>query len=125
MEDGGIDILAVKHMLNYAHSEDNEVSMWVSYIEIYNEVINDLLDISGTNLKVREDSTSTIGSYVEGWTVWKLRDFDHFIDLLNKGESNRQYAKTLANENYSNTYSSRSHTIIRIVRDIFIKLKYR
>jgi centromeric protein E len=66
MEDGGIDILAVKHMLNYAHSEDNEVSMWVSYIEIYNEVINDLLDISGTNLKVREDSTSTIGSYVEG-----------------------------------------------------------
>lgn len=65
-ENEGIDILAVKHILEHAQAEDNEISMWVSYIEIYNEVINDLLDISGTNLKVREDSTSTIGSYVEG-----------------------------------------------------------
>jgi len=87
----------------------------VSYLEIYNEVINDLLDISGTNLKIREDQTHSIGSYVEGLTVCKLKDFEHFTKILEKGEKNRQYAKTAANEQYLGAYSSRSHSIIRIV----------
>lgn len=77
--------------------------------------MNDLLDQSGTNLKIREDPTSSIGSYVEGCTVCKLKDFEHFLSILDKGEKTRQYAKTAANEQYVNTYSSRSHTIVRLV----------
>lgn len=87
----------------------------MSYIELYNEVLSDLLDKSSTNLKVREDATSDIGSHVEGLTVVKLRDMSHFLWLLSKGERNRQYAKTNVNEQYSNVYSSRSHTILRLV----------
>jgi centromeric protein E len=87
----------------------------VSYLEIYNESVNDLLDLKGTNLKIREDQTSSIGAYVEGLSVRKLKNFQHFLKILDKGEKNRQYAKTEANEQYTGAYSSRSHTIIRIV----------
>lgn len=37
--------------------EDNEYSykVWISYLEIYNENINDLLIPGATNLKIKED----------------------------------------------------------------------
>ena len=35
--------------------EDREVTIWVSYMEIYNESVNDLLDRNNLNLKIRED----------------------------------------------------------------------
>ena len=84
-------------------------------MEIYNEVINDLLERTSTNLKIREDNNSMIGAYVQGVKTFKLVDFDHFIELLNKGEKNRQYGKTEINDKYKDVYSSRSHTIVRIV----------
>jgi hypothetical protein len=31
------------------------VKIWISYMEIYNENVNDLLDISKKNLKIRDD----------------------------------------------------------------------
>jgi hypothetical protein len=84
-------------------------------MEIYNEVINDLLDKNSTNLKIREDTNSPIGAYVQGLKAYKLIDFDHFLDILNKGEKNRQYGKTEMNQKYADVYSSRSHTLLRIV----------
>ena len=78
-------------------------------------MINDLLDRASTNLKIREDNNSLIGSYVQGVKTFKLIDFEYFLELLNKGERNRQYGKTDENEKYIDVYSSRSHTIDRIV----------
>ena len=54
----------------------------MSYLKIYNEVINDLLDRTSTNLKIREDNNSLIGSYVQGIKTFKLIDFEHFLELL-------------------------------------------
>ena len=31
------------------------VKIWISYMEIYNENVNDLLDVSKKNLKIRDD----------------------------------------------------------------------
>ena len=101
--------------INLVQIESEEVSIWISYLEIYNEIINDLLDPNSINLKIRDDPTSTVGSFVEGLTVWKLKDSDHLLQILEKGEKNRQYGKTGANEQYKNVYSSRSHTILRVV----------
>ncbi|KAL6201615.1 hypothetical protein ACLB2K_025328 [Fragaria x ananassa] len=41
------------------HTPGREFLLRVSYLEIYNEVINDLLDPTGQNLRVREDSQGT------------------------------------------------------------------
>jgi len=84
-------------------------------MEIYNEVINDLLDKSSTNLKIREESNTPIGAYVQGLKAHKLVDYDHFLEILAKGESNRHYGKTDMNQKYSDVYSSRSHSLFRIV----------
>jgi hypothetical protein len=83
-------------------------------MEIYNEIINDLLEPSSTNLKIREDTTS-LGAYVQGLKAVRLTSHAHFTEIIKQGEKGRQYGKTLANEKYNDVYSSRSHTIIQIV----------
>ncbi|KAL6522265.1 Kinesin-like protein KIN-7K, chloroplastic [Orobanche hederae] len=50
-------------MANFFQTPGREFLLRVSYLEIYNEVINDLLDPTGQNLRVREDAQ---GTYVEG-----------------------------------------------------------
>lgn len=87
----------------------------MSYLEIYNEIINDLLDKSGCNLKIRDDNSNSVGALVQGLKSFKLINYDHFLDILKKGEKNRQYGKTEANQKYKDVYSSRSHTIIQLV----------
>jgi len=49
--------MAVQEILSFIESskEDREVTIFVSYMEVYNEACNDLLDSNNTNLKVRED----------------------------------------------------------------------
>ena len=44
------------------NKDTRQVTLWGSYMEIYNEQINDLLDHNGTNLKLREDPAE--GPYV-------------------------------------------------------------
>ena len=44
--------------------------MWVSYLEIYNEIVNDLLEQNNCNLKIREDPTE--GYYVSGLKTVKV-----------------------------------------------------
>lgn len=59
----GIMELAFTQLLSQAASSESvEVSIWVSYLEIYNEIVNDLLEPSSVNLKVVEDNTTNLGS---------------------------------------------------------------
>ena len=62
--------------------------MGLIHIEIYNEVLNDLLNLSASNLKIREDQTSPLGSYVEGLSMIKIKDIDHFMKIFAKGKIN-------------------------------------
>jgi len=43
---------------------DSEITIWASYLEIYNEVINDLLAPSSINLKIYENAS--LGINVSG-----------------------------------------------------------
>jgi centromeric protein E len=48
---------AIKHIFQAIESdEEHEFNIWVSYLEIYNEQINDLLVPGSCNLAVKEDS---------------------------------------------------------------------
>jgi hypothetical protein len=50
--------------------EEREVTIWVSYMEIYNESVNDLLDSNNTNLRIREDPSE--GYFVSGLKTMRV-----------------------------------------------------
>lgn len=85
----------------------------VSYLEIYNEHVRDLLrpqklkKLPQQNLKVREHPKE--GPYVEGLTKQHVSDFDSIEVLMEQGNKLRATASTRMN----NT-SSRSHAIFTI-----------
>ena len=69
--------------------EEREIRIWVSYMEIYNESINDLLDFNNSNLKLKEDPTE--GPYVAGLKVLRLYSIDDVNKVLILGEKSRHY----------------------------------
>eukprot|EP00887_Chlorella_sp_A99_P008132 scaffold12.g8132.t1 len=71
------------------------------------QVLNDLLDPSRTNLKLREDPRK--GIYVEGIKEETLLSAEHALQVIAMGNEHRKTSATAFNEG-----SSRSHTIIRI-----------
>ena len=87
------------------------VNIYCSYIEIYNEKINDLLDNSN-NLKLIDDKK--YGTIVCGAKRVKIKSFEQGIAIKDYGEENRKYRETLINE-----YSSRSHCIFQIYLEQF------
>ncbi|CAN6440063.1 unnamed protein product [Victoria cruziana] len=88
------------------HTPNREFLLRVSYLEIYNEVINDLLDPTGQNLKIREDSQ---GTYVEGIKEEVVLSPAHALSLIASGEEHRHVGS-----NNFNLLSSRSHTIFTL-----------
>ncbi|XP_043709084.1 kinesin-like protein KIN-8B [Telopea speciosissima] len=86
-------------------SKDFEVSC--SYLEVYNEVIYDLLQKSSGHLELREDPEQ--GIIVAGLRCIKVRSADKILELLNLGNSRRKTESTEANAT-----SSRSHAVLEI-----------
>jgi hypothetical protein len=84
-----------------------EFSLRISMLEIYNEVVNDLLDPAGTNLRLREDARR--GVYVENAREERLTSADHALLVVARGNEARKTSATAYNEG-----SSRSHTVIRL-----------
>lgn len=54
-----------------------------SYLQIYNEVISDLLKNDRTSLAIREDRKR--GVFVEGLSEWAVRTPGEIFSLLQKG----------------------------------------
>ena len=85
---------------------DREFLFRVSYIEIYNEVVRDLLDTSCSVLKIRESRSR--GVFVEA-AERIVTDFSDITAALRFGDKQRHVEETKMNER-----SSRSHTIFKI-----------
>ncbi len=80
----------------------------ISYLEIYNESIIDLLsDNPGVPLDVRENQSE--GIHIPGLEIVPVMEYGQAMQLYEKGESNRKVGETA-----SNSQSSRSHTIFRV-----------
>ncbi|PSC70283.1 Kinesin-related 11 [Micractinium conductrix] len=86
-----------------------EFLLRMSMMEIYNEVLNDLLDASRTNLKLREDTRKGGGITIDGIREETLVSAEHALQVIAMGNEQRKTSATAFNEG-----SSRSHTIIRI-----------
>ncbi|KAG7480661.1 hypothetical protein MATL_G00058660 [Megalops atlanticus] len=87
-----------------------EFLLRVSYMEIYNETVTDLLCDSWKRkpLEIREGNYKNV--YVADLTEELVTSAEQAISWIKKGEKNRHYGKTKMNQR-----SSRSHTIFRMI----------
>jgi len=104
----GVIPLALRQVFDHIRScKDHDFLLRVSYIEIYNERVKDLLDPeSGLDLPIHESKSR--GVHVAAREVI-VKDEEEVLTLLNQGEGHRHYGRTEMND-----LSSRSHTILRL-----------
>ncbi|XP_036150579.1 kinesin-related protein 4-like [Monomorium pharaonis] len=105
-EEPGIIPLAVEHIFDaIAAIPGREFLLRVSYLEIYNEKVNDLLN-EDTDIKIHEDANGQV--FVK--SKEELTNCpEEVLSIMKKGNKKRRMGETNMNER-----SSRSHTIFRI-----------
>jgi kinesin family protein 1 len=92
-----------------AADEHLKFTVEVSYIEIYNEKVRDLLNPKNTgNLRVREHPI--LGPYVEDLSKLAVNSYDEMMTLMDEGNKARTVAATNMNET-----SSRSHAVFTLI----------
>ena len=110
----GIVQMAAKDIFQFIKDDDtiSECSVRVSYVEIYNEELRDLLNDnnrkSSGSLTIREDKLGSIS--VEGLKEVAVKSLDQLMKVFRVGERNKAVGSTKMNER-----SSRSHAILKIM----------
>ncbi|CAG2234318.1 KIF27 [Mytilus edulis] len=110
-EEYGIIPRALKAIFdNMQTNTTTEFSVKVSYIEIYKEELQDLLDVdtSSKELHVREDDQGN--TVIIGAREVECESLDEIMSLLESGSSIRHTGSTQMNE-----HSSRSHSIFTVI----------
>lgn len=102
----GIMVRAMEDILENISPESDSIS--VSYLQLYMETIQDLLNPANDNISIVEDQKTGDVS-LPGATVVDIRDQQSFIELLRIGEAHRIAANTKLN-----TESSRSHALLMV-----------
>ncbi|KAM0924929.1 hypothetical protein ACQ4PT_004805 [Festuca glaucescens] len=107
--DPGLMVLSFRTIFDQIKKDDSSDTFEVScsYLEVYNEVIYDLLEKSSGHLELREDPEH--GITVAGLRRIKVHSADKILELLNIGNSRRKTESTEANAT-----SSRSHAVLEI-----------
>lgn len=90
-------------------SDEKHTEVSLSYLEIYNETIRDLLVPGGSKqgLMLREDANQAVS--VAGLSSHHPRDVQEVMDMIVKGNEYRTISPTAANAT-----SSRSHAVLQI-----------
>ncbi|KAM6352040.1 kinesin-like protein KIF19 isoform 3-T5 [Alca torda] len=91
-----------------ATAKEMDYTVSMSYLEIYNEVIRDLLNPSSEFLELREDSRGSI--QIAGITEVSTTNAQEIMQLLTKGNKQRTQEPTAANKT-----SSRSHAVLQVM----------
>ncbi|KAM5551725.1 kinesin-like protein KIN-7O [Rosa sericea] len=105
----GVIRLAVRDMFDLIQQDvDREFLLRMSYMEIYNEEINDLLAPEHRKLQIHESIER--GIFVAGLREEIVASPEQVLALMEFGESHRHIGET-----NMNVYSSRSHTIFRMI----------
>ena len=97
---------------------ESKFSLYLSFIQIYLESIQDLLDTDSKDIKIREDPDK--GVYLEGVQWVRCSSPEECAEIFHMGEKNRATESTKMN-----AHSSRSHAILilRIERSIKVTAK--
>ncbi|XP_060777745.1 kinesin-like protein KIFC3 [Neoarius graeffei] len=111
VENPGINQRALKHLFNEIEERKD---MWtytvtVSSVEIYNEVLRDLLSKDGEKLDIKINPDGTGQLHVPGLRIKEVKNFQHIKKILATARRNRITFGTQMNQ-----HSSRSHALLTI-----------
>ena len=98
-------------LVNNCLSKDKKFIIKISYIEIYNEIIKDLLSSNNSIVELRSDAKK--GLILKNAIIKKVSNEIEAFNLIIKGNKNR----TEKNTEYNNN-SSRSHAILNVYIEI-------
>ncbi|CAD8092978.1 unnamed protein product [Paramecium primaurelia] len=107
-KDEGLSFKCINYLVNrmkYMSPEAN-VQMEMSFIEVYNETIRDLMSDQPKPLMIMQDNQK--GSYIQGLQAIKINSINDVKECINIANQNRSLAQTIYN-----VYSSRSHALIQ------------
>ncbi|KAJ8271049.1 hypothetical protein GJAV_G00122190 [Gymnothorax javanicus] len=90
--------------------EEESFTVEVSYMEIYNEKVRDLLDPKGNRQALRVREHKVLGPYVDGLSRLAVTSYKDIESLMSEGNKSRTVAATNMNEE-----SSRSHAVFIII----------
>uniref|UniRef100_A0A665WE31 Kinesin family member 13Bb n=1 Tax=Echeneis naucrates TaxID=173247 RepID=A0A665WE31_ECHNA len=90
--------------------EGESFTVEVSYMEIYNEKVRDLLDPKGSRQALRVREHKVLGPYVDGLSRLAVASYKDIESLMSEGNKSRTVAATNMNEE-----SSRSHAVFNII----------
>nr|XP_061806796.1 kinesin-like protein KIF13B [Nerophis lumbriciformis] len=90
--------------------EGESFTVEVSYMEIYNEKVRDLLDPKGIRQALRVREHNVLGPYVDGLSRLAVASYKDIESLMSEGNKSRTVAATNMNEE-----SSRSHAVFNII----------
>ncbi|PPE00697.1 hypothetical protein GOBAR_DD02276 [Gossypium barbadense] len=113
--DPGLMVLSLHTIFDLIRRDksSDEFEVTCSYLEVYNEVIYDLLEKSSGSLELREDPEH--GIVVAGLRCIKVHSADKILELLNLGNSRRKTESTEANATSSSCIPpTRSHAVLEI-----------
>ncbi|KAF9665472.1 hypothetical protein SADUNF_Sadunf16G0126300 [Salix dunnii] len=115
--DAGVIPRAVKQIFEILEAQNAEYNMKVTFLELYNEEISDLLALEETSKFIDDKSKKPIalmedgkgGVFVRGLEEEIVCTANEIYKILEKGSAKRRTAETLLNKQ-----SSRSHSIFSI-----------
>ena len=101
-----------------SNKTESKFSVYLSFIQIYLESIQDLIDPGSKEIKIREDPDK--GVYLDGVQWVKCSSPEECCELFHVGERNRATESTRMN-----AHSSRSHAIliVRVERSLKVQTK--
>ncbi|XP_077210843.1 kinesin-like protein KIN-8A isoform X1 [Tasmannia lanceolata] len=114
VDNPGVMVLAIKDLFSKIRqrSYDGNHVVHLSYLEVYNETVRDLLS-PGRPLVLREDKQGIVAA---GLTQYKAYSINEVMALLQQGNQNRTTEPTRVNET-----SSRSHAILQVIAEYQVK----
>ena len=90
-----------------SYRTEDDITIFVTFLEIYNEVLSDLLEPNNKGINIREDENKQM--VVDNLSKIKISNANEALNLLLKGSKNRHVAPTNMNKE-----SSRSHAVFSI-----------
>ena len=107
----GIVPRSVAEIFKYIEGQSNLSTAFevrAAYLQIYNEMVSDLINAEGKSLQIREHQKK--GVFVEGLSEWIVKSPEEVYSLIQRGAAVRATASTKMNE-----FSSRSHAVFMLV----------
>ncbi|XP_014475079.1 PREDICTED: kinesin-like protein KIF16B [Dinoponera quadriceps] len=111
-EDPGLIPRLCEGLFSRVEQEDGRERIYhvtISYLEIYNEKVRDLLKPSATASGLRVREHPRLGPYVQGLTHHVVRTLGSLMSYVEEGTKARKTASTLQNPS-----SSRSHALLTV-----------